>query len=403
MRFAIVGARIFDGMRILDGHAVVVNGERIEAVLPADQMEAGVEQRRVEGLLAPGFIDVQVNGGGGVLFNDQRSVEGIRAIGAAHRRFGTTGFLPTFITDTRERMAVAVAAVRDGLEAGVPGLLGIHLEGPFLNPARKGVHDPQYMRPIEDEDIRIMISLGAGRTLVTLAPEMVPADAISRLTEAGVIASAGHTAADYATLQEARRRGLRGYTHLYNAMPPLMGREPGPVGAALDERESWCGLIVDMHHVSAPALRIAIAARGAERMMLVTDAMPSVGSELRSFDLLGKTVHRKEGRLTTADGTLAGSDLDMASAVRNAVAHLGLDLPTALAMTARIPAEFLRLDGELGRIAAGYHADVVLLDAALGVRETWIGGEPSPLPEGEGVAEGDGPSPRRSGFGRAGG
>ncbi len=390
MRFAIVGARIFDGARMLDGHAVVVSGERIEAVVPADPVEAGVEQRRMEGLLAPGFIDVQVNGGGGVLFNEARSVEGIRAIGAAHRRFGTTGFLPTFITDTREKMAEAVAAVRDGLEAGVPGLLGIHLEGPFLNPARKGVHDPQYMRPIEDEDIRIMTSLGAGRALVTLAPEMVPAEAISRLTEAGVIVSAGHTAADYATLQEARRRGLRGYTHLYNAMPPLMGREPGPVGAALDERESWCGLIVDMHHVSAPALRIAIAARGAERMMLVTDAMPSVGSELRSFDLLGKTVHRKEGRLTTADGTLAGSDLDMASAVRNAVAHLGLDLPTALAMTARIPAEFLRLDGELGRIAAGYHADVVLLDAALGVRETWIGGEPSPLPEGEGVAEGDG-------------
>ena len=374
MRFAIIGARVFDGTRMLDGHAVVVDGKRIEAVVPAGQVEAGVEQRLVKGLLAPGFIDVQVNGGGGVLFNDERTVEGIRAIGGAHRRFGTTGFSPTFITDTREKMAEAVAAVRDGLQAGVPGLLGIHLEGPFINPARKGVHDPQYMRPIEDEDIRIMTSLGAGRTLVTLAPEMVPPEAISRLTRAGVIVSAGHTAADYATLQEARRRGMRGYTHLYNAMPPLIGREPGPVGAALDERESWCGLIVDMHHVSAPALRVAIAAKGVERMMLVTDAMPSVGSDLQTFDLLGTMVHRKEGRLTTADGTLAGSDLDMASAVRNAVEHLGLELSTALAMASRIPAEFLRLDGELGRIAAGYGADLVLLDDGLGVRGTWVGG-----------------------------
>ena len=381
MRFAIVGARVFDGTRMLDGHAVVVDGERIEAVVPADQLEAGAEQRRVEGLLAPGFIDVQVNGGGGVLFNDERSVEGIRAIGAAHRRFGTTGFLPTFITDTREKMAEAVAAVRDGLEAGVPGLLGVHLEGPFINPARKGVHDPQYMRPIEDEDIRIMTSLGAGRTLVTLAPEMVPPEAISRLTRAGVIVSAGHTAADYAMLQEARRRGMRGYTHLYNAMPPLISREPGPVGAALDERESWCGLIVDMHHVSAPALRVAIAAKGFERMMLVTDAMPSVGSDLQTFDLLGTTVHRKEGRLTTADGTLAGSDLDMASAVRNAVEHLGLELSTALAMASRIPAEFVHLDGELGQIAAGYGADLVLLDDGLGIRGTWVGGLRFPLSE----------------------
>ena len=144
-------------------------------------MPRGVDVRQVEGLLAPGFIDVQVNGGGGVLFNDTPTVDGIRAIGAAHRKFGTTGFLPTLITDTREKMAAAVAAVRDGLAAGVPGLLGIHLEGPFLNPERKGVHDAKYMRPIEDEDIRIMTSLGAGRTLVTLAPEMVPMEAISRL------------------------------------------------------------------------------------------------------------------------------------------------------------------------------------------------------------------------------
>jgi N-acetylglucosamine-6-phosphate deacetylase len=373
MTFALVGARIFNGTEMLDAHAVVVDKHCITAVLPAAQL-GEIETRRIEGLLAPGFIDVQVNGGGGVLFNAERSVEGIRAIGAAHRRFGTTGFLPTFITDSRKHMAGAVEAARQAMQARVPGMLGIHLEGPFLNPARKGVHDPLHMRPIEEADLRIMCSLGEGRTLVTLAPEIVPADCISRLTEAGVIVSAGHTAADYDTLQEARARGLRGYTHLFNAMPPLMGREPGPVGAALDERDTWCGLIVDMHHVGAPAMRIALAIKGVGRMMLVTDAMPSVGSDLTSFDLLGRTVRRADGRLTTEDGTLAGSDLDMASAVRNAVRHLGADIADALRMASLVPAAFLRLDGELGRIAPGYRASMVLLDDDLAVRGTWIDG-----------------------------
>ena len=375
MRFAIAGARIFDGEGMRDDHAVVIEGERIVAVAPEGELETGIERLDVAGLLAPGFIDVQVNGGGGVLFNDERSVEGIRAIGAAHRRYGTTGFLPTFITDERRRMAGAVEAARDALAAKVPGVLGIHLEGPFLNPERKGVHNAAYMRAIESADLRIMTALGGGgRTLVTLAPERVPPDAISRLTAAGVLVSAGHTAADYATLAEARRRGLRGYTHLYNAMPPLVGREPGPVGAALDERETWLSLIVDMHHVSAPAMRVALAAKGTDRTMLVTDAMSTVGTELESFDLQGRKILRAGGRLTTEDGTLAGSDLDMASAVRNTVRHLGVSLPAALRMASLAPAEFLRLEGELGRIAPGYRASLVLLDDDLNVRGAWIDG-----------------------------
>jgi N-acetylglucosamine-6-phosphate deacetylase len=373
-RFALVGARIFDGTGMLERHAVLVSDGGIEAVPPLAEIGPDIEIRRVHGLLAPGFIDVQVNGGAGVLFNDERSVEGIRAIGAAHRRFGTTGFLPTFITDSRKHMAGAMEAARQALQAGVPGLLGIHLEGPFLNPERKGVHDPRFMRPIEDADSRIMMSLGAGRTLVTLAPEMVPPEAISRLTRAGVIVVAGHTKADVETLEGARRRGLSGYTHLYNAMPPLAGRDPGPVGAALAERETFCGIIVDMHHVGATALKVALAAKGPERLMLVTDAMSTVGSDLESFELQGRIIYRREGRLTTADGTLAGSDLDMATAVRNTVRHVGVDLETALRMASGVPAAFLGLDGELGRIAPGYRASLVLLDEDLKVANSWIDG-----------------------------
>jgi N-acetylglucosamine-6-phosphate deacetylase len=372
MAFALTGARIFDGERMLDDAAVVIEGHAIAEVCRTSELAPNIERRRLEGLLAPGFVDVQVNGGGGVLFNTAPTVEAIRAIGAAHRRFGTTGFLPTFITDRREKMAEAIGAVRAALEAGVPGVLGIHLEGPFLNPARKGVHDASFMRAPDDSDIALMTSLGRGRTLVTLAPEMVPADAIARLVTAGIVVAAGHTAASYEAIQAARRQGLTGFTHLFNAMPPLASREPGAAGAALEDRACWCGIIVDLHHVAPAMLRIALAARGPERMMLVTDAMPSVGSDLDRFDLLGQTIRRANGKLTTAEGTLAGSDLDMASAVRNAVAHLGVSLEDALRMAARAPAAFLGLDNELGRIAPGFRADLVLLDARLHVTETWI-------------------------------
>ncbi len=377
MALALTGARVFDGERMRDGVAVVIEGGLVAAVVHEPDLPAKVDRRRIEGLLAPGFVDVQVNGGGGVLFNADPTVEAIRAIAAAHRRFGTTGFLPTFITDRREKMRVAVDAVRAALVAGVPGVLGIHLEGPFLNPARKGVHDAAHIRAFDDEDFAIVTSLGRGRTLVTLAPEMVPPETIARLVAAGVVIAAGHTAASYDAIVAARRQGLSGFTHLFNAMPPMSAREPGPAGAALDDRGCWCGIIADLQHVAPAMLRLALAARGTERMMLVTDAMPSVGTDLSQFDLFGQPVRRANGRLTTPDGTLAGSDLDMATAVRNCVDRLGVTLDDALRMASRAPAAFLRLDAEIGRIAPGYRADLVLLDDRLGVKETWISGSPA--------------------------
>jgi N-acetylglucosamine-6-phosphate deacetylase len=374
---ALTGARIFDGTHLIEGHAVLIENGRIAAVVGEREVPASTKTRKLEGLIAPGFIDVQVNGGGGVMFNHERTAGGIAAIGAAHRRFGTTGFLPTLITASRAHMQDAVDAVREGIRRGIPGLLGVHLEGPFINPERKGVHDAALMRPMEEEDIRLVTSLREGRTMVTLAPEKVAPSTIARLATAGVIVTAGHTAATYATLMEARKAGLAGYTHLFNAMPPLTGREPGPVGAALDDGEAWVGLIVDLFHVSAPSLRIAIAAKGWERMVLVSDAMPTVGTDLTRFEIDGATIHRDRGRLTRGDGTIAGSDLDMATAVRNTVNELGLPIEAALHMASRAPAEFIGLGGELGRIAPGYRADLVLLDDDLGVAETWIGGEGS--------------------------
>jgi N-acetylglucosamine-6-phosphate deacetylase len=372
---ALTGARIFDGAAIRDGDAVIIDGPRIAAVVAERDVPAGARRRPVDGLIAPGFIDVQVNGGGGVLFNATPTVEAIAAIGAAHRRFGTTGYLTTLITDTRAVMGEAVAATREALARRVPGVLGVHLEGPFLNPERKGVHDPRLMRPIEPADVALVTSLRAGRTLMTVAPEKVPLAVLGELAAAGIVLAAGHTAASYETVMAAHAAGLAGITHLFNAMPPLAGREPGPVAAALDAAAGlFVGLIVDLIHVSAASLRIAIAAKGWQRMMLVTDAMPSVGTDLATFAIGGSLITRRNGKLTRGDGTIAGSDLDMASAVRNTVAHLGLPLAAALHMAAGAPAAFLGLDHELGRIAPGFRADLVLLDERLQAVETWIDG-----------------------------
>ena len=374
MATALIGATVFDGTSLRDGQTVLIEAGKIAGVMPEAKLPKGVEKQTINGLLAPGFIDVQVNGGGGVLFNETRSIAGIAAIGAAHRRFGTTGFLPTFITDTSESMGEAIKAADAAMQARTSGVLGIHLEGPFLNPERKGIHRADLMRTIGDQDVAMIDLPAGGRVLVTLAPEKTEPSVIARLTQAGIIVSAGHTKADVETIRRAQAAGLTGITHLFNAMPPLMGREPGPVGAALEDDELWCGLIVDLHHVSAVSLRIALAARGPDRMILVTDAMPSVGSAEDHFTLLGENIKRIGGALVNDAGTLAGSDLDMASAVRNTVKHLGVSIEDALRMASLHPATFLRLDAELGRVAEGYRADLVLLDAAFQVQATWISG-----------------------------
>jgi N-acetylglucosamine-6-phosphate deacetylase len=373
-RFVLTPKRLFDGEAFRDGAAVLIDGARIAAVGADADMPSEVPRIAVDGLLAPGFVDVQVNGGGGVLLNDDPSAAAMAAIARAHRRFGTTSLLPTLITDTRERMATALAASDDAVGKAIPGVLGVHIEGPFLNPARKGVHDPALMRTPEDEDLALLTESRAGVTLVTLAPEVVGPAAIARLASAGVKVSAGHTEADAATLAGARLAGLTGYTHLFNAMPPMGGRTPGPIGAALSEQETFCGLIVDMHHVSPEAMRAAIAAKGFSRLMLVTDSMLTIGTDVDGFVLQGRTILRRGGRLTTEDGTLAGSDLDMASAVRNGVRALGFPPAQALAMASRVPAAFLGLDDQLGRIAPGLRADLVALDEALEVTGTWIAG-----------------------------
>lgn len=376
MQFVLAQCRVFTGEDIVEGCSVLIEDDRIVAVAPDTEIDPALPRIRLGNrLLAPGFIDTQVNGGADVLFNEAPSVEAIRAIGVAHRRFGTTGFLPTLISDTSAKMRSALEATRQALAVKVPGVLGVHLEGPFLNQQRKGVHPEAMIRLPEAGAVELLASLGdTGKTLVTLAPERMPQGFIRELVAAGVVVAAGHTAATYAQARCALDEGLSGFTHLFNAMSPLTSREPGVVGAALEDDHSWCGIIVDNHHVHPASLKVAIRAKPRGRMMLVTDAVHSVGSSQSTFELLGQKIVCQQGRVSTTEGTLAGSDLDMASAVRNCVELLGLDVEESLRMASLYPAQFLGLDHRYGRIQPGYQASLVLLSAGLESLETWIDG-----------------------------
>ncbi len=348
------GALVVDGGRIV-GMSATASGQRID-------LDGG--------FLVPGFIDTQVNGGGGVLFNDSPTVEGITAIAAAHRRFGSTGILPTLISDDLDVVDSAMRAVEAAIDAGVPGILGIHLEGPFLSEARHGTHDPEKLRRLDARGVALLSSLRRGVTLVTLAPEACTTEQIATLASAGVIVAVGHTDADYETVRAAFAAGATGVTHLFNAMSPFGHRAPGAVGAALEDQTVYCGIIVDGCHVHPSALRVALAARPVDRFMLVTDAMPTVGAIDQHFTLAGLKVEVRDGVCVNELGVLAGSNLDMATAVRNAVEMLGVDLAAASIMASESLAAFLGLSDQ-GAIRPGMLANLVWLGRDLALRGVW--------------------------------
>ncbi len=372
---AVLAQRVFDGHGWHMRAAVLIRDGRIVGLAPWGNVPPDWPQTRLPdgAFLTAGFIDLQVNGGGGVLLNDQPTADGMRAIARAHRRCGTTACLPTLITDTRENMRAAIAAAR-GI-GGQDGILGLHLEGPFISPKRPGVHRTDLIRQPDASDLEDLHALaGAGRSMITLAPECVSAGFVRRLAAAGVRVSIGHSEASAAVVMQAVADGASGITHLYNAMPPLSAREPGIIGAALAERRLTAGLIVDGIHVDPVSVRAAFAAKG-DRIALVSDAMPTVGASLDRFALMGRTVRLTDGRLTTEAGTLAGAHLDMATAVRNAVKLAHLPLEDALRAASLTPAQFLGLEHERGALVAGARAELAALTDDLTVLATWLGGE----------------------------
>jgi N-acetylglucosamine-6-phosphate deacetylase len=360
--FALTGARVLDGHSFLEGHAVVIDGGRIHSVAPDSSLGRIDRVDLAGGLLAPGFVDVQVNGGGGVLFNENPTVDAVRHIFESHRKYGTVFMLPTVITDHPDVLARAIAAA--------PG--GIHIEGPFLDPARKGAHEAQFIRAMTNADVEQIASARCEVKMLTVAPNKVSPETIRELGKRGVLVSLGHSDATY---EEASAAKARAYTHLYNAMSQMTGRAPGMVGAAFTDAAAFASVIADGHHAHDAALLAAVAIKGPAKIMLITDAMPSAAGGPDHFMLQGRRVTRAKGRLTLEDGTLAGSDLTMDQAVRYCVNRLGVPVADALRMASATPAAFLGKARQLGRIRPGYLASLVHLDDDLRVLRTWVEGQ----------------------------
>lgn len=366
----LAATRAFNGTEILDGATVEIDSGVIVRVTPG--IRPGVPQ--LDGLLAPGLVDVQVNGGGGVLFNEAPNVQSLRTITQAHAHLGVTALMATLISDERDKIAAAIDAVAEGVRERMPGLLGLHLEGPWLSEPRRGVHPQRYLRSLDAADLDMLARKHPFPVLVTLSPEQASPDDVHRLTSAGVTVSIGHTAAPHKQVEALIAAGATGFTHLFNAMPPMEGRNPGAVGVALAERKTWAGLILDGIHVHPVSAKAAFAAKSADKLALVSDAMATVGATDTSMNLFGERIALACGALRTEAGTLAGAHLDLATAARNALAMLSVTTEEALRMTSLTPAAFLGVDHLHGRIAPGARADLVLFSDALNVRNVWIAG-----------------------------
>jgi N-acetylglucosamine-6-phosphate deacetylase len=368
---AVAADTVFDGHVAHHHWGVLIDGAQIVWVGPQQELSADVpiQELPAGSWLAPGFIDVQVNGGGDVLFNDEPTSAGVARIVAAHRRYGTTALMPTLLSDTPEKMRTALQAVREQ----PAGVLGIHFEGPFLSPEKPGVHHAALLRCPTSDDFSLLASPQPGITLVTLAPEQVPAGFVSRLSKAGVRIALGHSMATFAQTKAALAEGMTGFTHLFNAMRPPSSREPGPIAAALESSNAWFGMIVDGAHVDPAMLRLAL--RGLAHPMLVTDAMPPAGGTRSTFRLYGRQIERSGEHCITEDGTFAGTALDMASAVRNCVRFLGVPLASALRYASYEPALFLGVADRLGRLIKGWQADMVAFDPDnMQILGTWVAG-----------------------------
>ncbi|MBZ9611480.1 N-acetylglucosamine-6-phosphate deacetylase [Rheinheimera maricola] len=361
-------SRLFDGEKWFNNVTLNMQDGLITSIAPA----AGAV---MPGMLVPGFIDVQVNGGGGVLFNNAPSQATLRTMFNAHARFGTTAMLPTVITDSIAVMQQAADAIAAAIAAHEPGIIGVHFEGPHLSLPKKGVHPQQHIRQLSAEELALYGRTDLGVKLVTVAPENVSPQQIRQLVALNVVVCLGHSNADAETVQAALAAGASGFTHLYNAMSALTSREPGMVGVALADPNSWCGVIFDGQHMHPIAAKVALAAKPKGKVILVTDAMSPVGTDADEFDFFAGKVRREGNKLTDAAGRLAGSVLDMAGAVRYAIDSLGIVPEEALRMASLYPAQFLARH-TAGKLVAGAAADLVLLNNEWQVQASWVNGQP---------------------------
>ncbi|KII76856.1 N-acetylglucosamine-6-phosphate deacetylase [Vibrio renipiscarius] len=373
--YALTNCKIYTGNDVLVDHAVIINNDVIDSVCPISALPQGIETRDLNGAnLSPGFIDLQLNGCGGVMLNDEITAETMQIMHEANLKSGCTSFLPTLITSSDEDMRQSVAAAREYNEKYQNQSLGLHLEGPYLNVAKKGIHSVDYIRPSDNGMIDFMCANADVIAKVTLAPEHNDPAHITRLKEAGIVVSIGHTNATYAEARESFEHGITFATHLFNAMTPMVGREPGVVGAIYDTPDVYAGIIADGFHVDYANIRIAHKIKG-EKLVLVTDATAPAGADMEYFIFVGKKVYYKEGKCVDENGTLGGSALTMIEAVQNTVEHVGIALDEALRMATLYPAKAIGVDSKLGRIKKGMIANLTVFNRDFQIQANVVNGQ----------------------------
>lgn len=372
--YALKNCRIYTGSDVLDNHAIIIDGDLIQNICLESELPEGIETHSLNGAnVSPGFIDLQLNGCGGVMFNDQITADTIHVMHQANLKSGCTSFLPTLITSSDDDMKAAVSAARDYQSQYQNQSLGLHLEGPYLNVAKKGIHSIDYIRHSDDAMIQFICDNADVVTKVTLAPELTPEKHIKQLVDAGIIVAAGHTNSSYVEARKGFEAGITFATHLFNAMTPIAGREPGTVGAIYDTPDVYTGIIADGFHVDYANIRIAHKLKG-EKLVLVTDAVAPAGADMDHFIFVGKKVYYRDGKCVDENGTLGGSALTMIEAVQNSVEHVGIALDEALRMATLYPARAIGVDNKLGTIRKGLVANLTVFDREFHVKATVVNG-----------------------------
>ncbi len=373
--YALTNCRIFTGSDVLNNHAVIIDGVNIHAVCPVTELPQDIKNLDLDGAeLTPGFIDLQLNGCGGVMLNDEINADTIHTMHLANLKSGCTSFLPTLITSSDADMKAAIAAEREYQSKYNNHSLGLHLEGPYLNVMKKGIHSVDHIRRSDDDMIKTICDNADVVTKVTLAPEQNSHEHIEQLVEAGIVVSAGHTNATYVEARRGFASGITFATHLFNAMTPIAGREPGMVGAIYDTPEVYTGIIADGFHVDYANIRMAHRMKG-EKLVLVTDATAPAGADMDHFIFVGKKVYYRDGKCVDENGTLGGSALTMIEAVANSVEHAGIALDEAIRMATLYPARAIGVDNKLGAIKKGMVANLTIFDRQFNVRATVVNGE----------------------------
>ena len=375
MKQALLGSQIFCGERFYDDHALLVEGKSIVDIVDKNNTPDNFNKIELDqGILAPGFIDLQVNGGGGVLFNNSPNKESLNTIIKAHQFFGTTSVMPTVISDSLEVLEQCIKTVTEEIKNN-SSLLGIHIEGPFFNTKYRGVHQKQYISTINSDYLNLFESLKGFPVMLTLAPECISSQQLKHLTSLGIKTLAGHSDATYDELDDAIKNGLDGFTHLFNAMGQISAREPGVVGSALHFENTFASIIVDLHHVHPSLIQLAYQLKPKGKLFFISDSMATINHGKPSFELYDEVVNESDGRLVNSEGKLAGSSITQIDAVKNAYQKCNIPLNQALAMASRYPAEYLGIENHLGSLKPGYRADLVHFDSNFKVHNVWVSGK----------------------------